>query len=149
MEASFSLELETRVRARPETVFGFLTDPVLYRRWQGHAADLDPRTGGLYRVSMPGPATVEGTYLVVEPQRRIVFTWGWIGNKELPPGSTTVEITLTSDGDETVVRLVHQGLPSLLSRADHTEGWRFYLARLRVTIGGGDPGPDPLAPAVM
>jgi uncharacterized protein YndB with AHSA1/START domain len=149
MGAPYELELETRALARPETVFAFLTDPTLYRRWQGHAAELDPRAGGLFRVRMPGQATVEGTYLVVQPLRRIVFTWGWVGNADVPPGSTTVEVTLTPDGDETVVRLVHQGLPTELSRADHTEGWRLYLGRLRVAAGGGDPGPNPVAAAVM
>ena len=41
-----------------------------------------------------------------------MFTWGWVGNEYLPPGSTTVEVTLITDGDATVVRLVHKGLPT-------------------------------------
>jgi hypothetical protein len=30
----------------------------------------------------------------------------------VPPGSTTVEITLTPDGDGTILRLRHLGLPN-------------------------------------
>ena len=143
-DSLFALELESRVHARPEIVFAFFTDATLYRRWKGNDAELDPRPGGLYRVHMPGQAVVEGVYLVVEPPHRIVFTWGWAGNAEVPPGSTTVEVTLTRDGEETLVRLVHRGLPTATSRDEHAAGWRHYLARLAVTGSGGDSGPDPL-----
>jgi len=140
----FGLELVSRVRARPEIVFAFFTDATLYRRWKGDDAELDPRPGGLYRVQMPGQAVVEGVYLVVEPPHRIVFSWGWLGNAEVPPGSTTVEVTFVLDGDETIVRLVHRGLPTATSRDEHATGWQHYLARLAVTGSGSDPGPDPL-----
>ena len=144
-EPPFGLELEARIRARPDAVFPYFTDPALYRRWQGADAELDARPGGVYRVWMPGQAMVEGTYLIVEPPDRVVFTWGWVGNAAVPPGSTTVEVTLTADGDETVIRLVHRGLPTELSRDEHAGGWRHYLARLTVAARGGDPGPDSLA----
>ena len=144
----FGLELESRVRARPEIVFAFFTDAALYRRWKGDDAELDPRPGGLYRVQMPGQAVAEGTYLVVEPPHRLVFTWGWVGSTEVPPGSTTVEVTFALDGEETVVRLVHRGLPTATSRDEHEAGWQHYLARLAVTGRGGDAGPDPLGEGV-
>lgn len=140
----FGLELESRVRATPETVFAFFTDAARYRRWKGADAELDPRPGGLYRVQMPGHAVVEGVYLVVEPPHRLVFTWGWAGNLDVPPGSTTVEVTLTQDGEETIVRLVHRGLPTQSSRDEHAGGWQHYLGRLAIAASGGDPGPDPL-----
>ncbi len=145
----FGLEAETRVRARPETVFAFFTDAALYRLWKGDDAVLDPRPGGLYRVRMPGQAVVEGTYLVVEQPDRLVFTWGWVGNPDVPPGSTTVEVTFTQEHEETVVRLVHRGLPTEPIRDQHAGGWHHYFARLAVAASGGDPGPDPLAAATV
>ncbi len=145
-DASFSHEVETGVHAWPEATFAFFTDPELFPRWQGQAAELDPRPDGLYRVRMPGQATVEGTYLVAEPLARVVFTRGWVGRADLPPGSAIVEVKLTPDGDEIVVRLFHRRLPnSNVPRADHKECWRLYLARPRVVVGGGDPGPNLLA----
>jgi hypothetical protein len=33
------------------------------------------------------------------------------GDEEVPPGSSTVEVTLTPDGDATVLHLVHGDLP--------------------------------------
>ncbi len=136
------IELETRVAARPELVFAYFVQPELYRRWKGTAAELDPRPGGLYRVVMPTGHIVVGEYVLVEPPSRVVFTWGWEGNPDLPPGSTTVEITLVPDGEGTIVRLRHGGLPDDYWREQHVGGWRRYLDRLTVAGAGGEPGPD-------
>ena len=51
-------------------------------------------------------------------------------------------MTLTPDGDGTLVRLRHLDLPEE-SRATHSEGWDLYLARLAIAAAGGDPGPEP------
>ena len=63
---------------------------------------------------------------------------------EIPPGSTTVEITLHPTPGGTELRLVHRGLAGPMSDA-HSGGWDNYLHRLGVTAETGDPGPDPLA----
>ncbi|HEU4832060.1 MAG TPA: SRPBCC family protein [Actinomycetota bacterium] len=105
-------ELEVRIQARPETVFEFFVDPEKMRRWKGTEAELDPRPGGTYRVGgIAGGATVVGEFVEIDPPRRLVFTWGWEGDEEVPPGSSTVEVTLTPDGDATVLHLVHRDLP--------------------------------------
>lgn len=139
------LDVEVRVRARPDIVFAFFTDRARFRRWMGDTVELDPRPGGTFRIAIPGRPTAEGTYLVVEPPERIVFTWGWVGSDDVPPGSTVVEIRLTGDGDDTIVHLSHRGLPTDASVAAHAAGWRHYLGRLVIGAIGGDPGPDPEA----
>ncbi len=143
-----ALELEIRVAATPETVWGFFTDPEKMVRWKGRKAELDPRPGGVYRVEISDQAIARGEYVEIEPHRRLVITWGWEGEgSAVPPGSSTVEITLTEEGDGTLVRLRHSGLPTAEERASHTQGWQRYLARLSVAGAGGDPGPDaPEAP---
>ena len=64
----------------------------------------------------------------------MVFTWGWEGNQGVPPGSTTVELTLKADGDGTVLSLRHTGLPDGEAGAMHEEGWRHFTARLALTM---------------
>jgi uncharacterized protein YndB with AHSA1/START domain len=114
-------------------------------RWKGIEATLEPRPGGIYRVTINGRAIASGRYLEVVPPRKVVFTWGWEGEGHpLPPGSSRVEITLEPDGDGTLVRLVHSGLAPEL-QAEHGHGWDHYLARLATRAAGGDPGPDPMA----
>jgi len=84
---------------------------------------------------------VRGEYVAVEPPHRVVFTWGFEGSTDLPPGSSTVEITLHADGDGTIVRLRHDRLPTDASREQHAIGWRHYVEKLAVVVAGGDPGP--------
>jgi uncharacterized protein YndB with AHSA1/START domain len=136
------IELETRIAAPPDVVFAYFIDPELYQRWKGKTAELDARPGGLYQVLMPSGDLVRGEYLTVEPPTRVVFTWGFEGSSDLPPGASTVEITLRADGDGTIVRLRHERLPSDESRQQHAIGWQQYLERLALVASGKDPGPD-------
>lgn len=134
---------EVRIAARPETIFEFLTDPAKMTRWMGKEATLDPRPGGIYRVDVNGRDVARGEFVDIEPPARVVFTWGWEQSEQTPPGSTTVEISLLAEGDETILRLVHRGLASPDSVKAHDHGWEHYLARLTIAGTGGDPGPDP------
>jgi uncharacterized protein YndB with AHSA1/START domain len=130
------LEVETRVEAPPDVVFSFFTEPEKYRRWKGEEADLDPRPGGRYRVKMDETNVVRGQYVDVDPPRRVVFTWGFEGNEALPPGTSRVEVTLVPDGEATIVRLRHTGLPDEEARSQHETGWRLYLGRLAAAAPG-------------
>jgi uncharacterized protein YndB with AHSA1/START domain len=141
------VEHRVRIAARPETVFAYLTDPERMVRWMGIEATLDPRPGGVCRIAFEparGQVTVmSGKFEVIEPYHRIVFTWGWEQEfLSVPPGATVVEISLTPQGEETVVRLAHRRL----SPADvdfHRAGWQHYLERLATAARGEEPGHDP------
>ena len=141
---SNAIEREMRIDASPETVFDFFTDPAKMVRWKGATATLDPRPGGVYRVQMNEQAVAVGEYVLVDPPNRVVFTWGWDGDDAItPPGSSTVEVTFTPDGDGTLVRLVHTGLRSPESAEAHGLGWDQYLPRLAIAATGGETGEDP------
>jgi uncharacterized protein YndB with AHSA1/START domain len=134
---------EVRIAARPEEVFPFFTDPKKMVTWKAMDADLDPRPGGIFRINVTGEDIARGEYVEIDPPRRVVFTWGWerLGSPA-PPGSSVVEITLRPDGDGTILRLVHRGVPEEM-RGGSEEGWDHYLTRLVVAAEGLDPGPDP------
>jgi uncharacterized protein YndB with AHSA1/START domain len=136
-----TVELSVRLEARPDQVFPYLTDAERYVQWQGVKADLDPRPGGVYRVWMDAGTVARGEFVEIEPPRRVVFTWGWEGNDSLPPGSTTVELVLQPDGDATILRLRHTGLPDGEAAAMHEEGWILFTGRLAAVVGDGDAGP--------
>ena len=163
------VEHEVRVAARPETVFAYFTDPARMVQWMGAEATLDPRPRGICRIAFwpepslaaildagfgpeqqraierlgpNGPRVMMGEYVEVVPHRRIVLTWGW--EQELysvPPQSTAVEVSLTPDGDGTIVRLTHRRLPATAVPL-HTGGWQHYLPRLASAAAGEDPGVD-------
>ena len=85
-----------------------------------------------------GGATVVGEFVEIDPPQRVVFTWGWEGDEEVPPGSSTVEVTLTRDGDATVLHRVHRDLPAGQG-ARHMEGWEHFVPRLFEAAAGRDP----------
>jgi uncharacterized protein YndB with AHSA1/START domain len=47
-------------------------------------------------VDINNQARARGQYIEVVPHSRIVFSFGWEGDEGVPPGSSTVEITLYS-----------------------------------------------------
>jgi uncharacterized protein YndB with AHSA1/START domain len=142
-EERMAVEREVRIDAPPEAIFKFFVDPDQMVRWKGIRATLDPRPGGMYRVNVTGADVARGEYVEVSPYERVVFTWGWESDRNpVPPGSSTVEITLVPDGAATIVRLRHHGLPGG-PEDRHAQGWEHYLARLAIAAGGGDAGPDP------
>ncbi|TMK99000.1 MAG: SRPBCC domain-containing protein [Actinobacteria bacterium] len=137
------IEHEVRVAASPDSVFEYFTDPAKMVQWMGTEATLDPRPGGVCRVSPAGHATVLGEFVEVDRPRRIVFTWGWeTALFATPPQSTLVEVSLTPDGEETIVRLAHRRL-NHEALAFHRAGWGHYLPRLVLAASGTVPGPDP------
>ena len=101
----------------------------------GVGAQLDPRPGGRFRIDADGEHIALGEYREVDPPHRVVMTWGWQDNQTVPPGSTTVEITLTPEGTGTVLRLRHTGLPTEESRASHLAGWVMYTSKLQALFG--------------
>ena len=117
-----------RIKATPEEVFPYLTDPELLTLWLANWADTTPEPGGRFAVNV-GDSKVRGTYVLISPPHRVAFTWGLHENAVLPEGSSTVEIYLTADGKETIVDLTHRDLP-VRERAQHKEGWDMCLAKL-------------------
>jgi uncharacterized protein YndB with AHSA1/START domain len=72
-----------------------------------------------------------GTYEVVDRPRRLVFTW--MAPHFDAPTKVTLEFTPVDGGTELV--LVHEGLPSEESAANHTQGWTQVLTHLETNLG--------------
>jgi uncharacterized protein YndB with AHSA1/START domain len=134
---------EIHIAASPEEVFPYFTDAEKMVVWKAVNAELDARPGGYFRIDVTGDGDVaRGAYLEIERPHRVVFSWGW--DKEsaaFPAASTVVEVTLEPDGDGTLLRLVHRGVPDE-SQGRSAAGWDHYLARLALAAAGRDPGPD-------
>jgi uncharacterized protein YndB with AHSA1/START domain len=138
-----TIRVERRIAAPPSAVYRYLTESSLWARWQGEAAELDPRPGGRFLVRMAEGQVVEGAYVALERDARVVITWGWQGHPRMPGGTTTVEFELVEDGAGTIVRLTHSGIPAE-DLPIHREGWEVFLPRLSTAAMGGDPGPNPV-----
>ena len=131
------VRLEIWIDASPETVFALLTDPTHMKSWFAEVVEADPRPGGLFRISGPADVSIEGTYLEIIPNRKVVFTWG--GVEGLKPGQSTVEFVLELDRKGTLVRLRHYGLPRPAVDS-HRRGWVYSgLVKLKDAAEGRMP----------
>src|SRR5438270_13216772 len=100
-----TFEKEIFIRATPERVWRALTERAELEQWFMRAATLDLRPGGAL-VHDWGDSRKGGTFLVVDPPHRVVFTWD---ERPRCDGATTIAITLTAEGDGTRLHLLHSG----------------------------------------
>jgi uncharacterized protein YndB with AHSA1/START domain len=129
---------ERHIEAKPETVFAFFTDPEKLTRWLAVEATLDPRPGGACQQTHVGEDGdryfMRGEFVEVSPPSRVVFTWGFQNESlDLPPGASTVEVTLQARDGGTWLTLVHRDLPAS-ERAGHDGGWDTMLGRLATAV---------------
>lgn len=130
------------IAASPNVVYSYLTESTKWAQWQGAEATIEPRPGGIFVMKMPDGAKARGQFVELVPDRKVVFTWGWVDHPGVPPGSSTVEVEISDDGDGSLVTLTHRGLPPDEVEI-HDRGWRHYLPRLGRLVEGGEIEPDP------
>lgn len=121
-----SLKITKQLKHERERVFSALTDPAKMARWFIDAGDdtsvvrNELRPGGHYTITRTrGSETfvTHGTYLIVVPPERLVFSW--FGCQGRPETRVTVELFAENGG--TRLELTHE-----LPEADippHRAGW--------------------------
>jgi uncharacterized protein YndB with AHSA1/START domain len=131
------IERDVRIAARPETVFALWVEPERIVQWMGRTVTLDARPGGAFRLDYNGSDIARGEVLEIDPPRRLVLSWGWEAEGDAtPPGSSRVEVTLTPDGDGTLLHLRHSGLVDAAVEG-HAQGWDQFLPGLVAVAEGG------------
>lgn len=136
-----NIVLEQLIGAPPATVYKYLTESDKWKLWQGASATLDAHPGGIFSMVMGNGMNARGQFVELVPDKRVVFTWGWIDQPGIPPGSTTVEIELKPAATGTLLVLTHRSIPADEAPMQQM-GWRHYLPRLALVAAGTDPGPD-------
>jgi uncharacterized protein YndB with AHSA1/START domain len=138
---STSLRITRTIAAPPERVFEAWTRPEHQRRWacpEGYSLEdvvTDLRVGGSFLLAMRSPEgvrhTAVGTYRVVEPPRKLVYTWDWEEDDQRV-GETVVTVLFNEGpGGSTEVFLTHEGFPAEEAKVGHEEGWGSCLNKLQ------------------
>jgi uncharacterized protein YndB with AHSA1/START domain len=141
MTGTAFLEVERRLPAPIAEVFRWWTEPELLSRWMTPTGtvevSLELRVGGALRIVMRGSDTViehAGTYIEIDPPRRLVFTWASPFTGAEP---SLVTVDLEPDGDDaTILRLRHSELPDAVAES-HRGGWSAMLDRLATGLEEG------------
>jgi len=117
--------------AAPSRVFDAWTDTDMIARWMGSRGlnaiidAHDPRVDGIYRFIMKGAEsshTTRGTFLEVDPPKRLVFTWAW-GEGGYADIGTLVELDFRPSGERTGLTLTERRFTSEEMRDEHSGGW--------------------------
>ncbi len=116
------------IRARPATVFRYLTDSGRFASWWGEGSTIDARVGGTVNIVFPGGATAGGEVVAIDPGKRIVFTYGYDDPaRPVARGASRVTVTVASHADGTSLHLLHE-VADETARSQHIAGWRFQLS---------------------
>jgi uncharacterized protein YndB with AHSA1/START domain len=132
------------IDAAPETVYEFLVTEKGMTSWMGTRASLEPVPGGSFAVDIAG-FRARGSFLEVDPPRRVTVTWGFVESEELPPGTSTVSFELTRIPTGTRLEVVHTDLPEG-ELGGHAEGWANFLPRLALAATDRTPPEDTWTP---
>jgi uncharacterized protein YndB with AHSA1/START domain len=130
-------------------VWRALTDPGLIRIWSGQEAEIDPRTGGFYRIGKRNAGGREAHIDIFDLNRRLRLIY--LNGPGTPPGDSAVVDDFLLDirkGEGTAsLRLLGSGVP------DSTEwdkpymhmrmGWQRLLGRIKMTLESPPPPKKP------
>jgi uncharacterized protein YndB with AHSA1/START domain len=138
-----ALRIERTFAAPAQAVFDAWTSVEVLRRWW-HAehdwetphAEVELRVGGRIRLVMRNPADGteaggSGEFTVIEPPRRLAFTWSW----DDVPGRQLIELELTEHDGATTVVMTHHGIADD-ARGEMTEGWQNSFDNLDEALAG-------------
>jgi uncharacterized protein YndB with AHSA1/START domain len=124
--------MEDRFDTDLEDLWAALTDPARLARWYGEI-DGDLQAGGDYRARLFASGW-EGTGRIeaCEPPHRLLVT---TTESEDAAVHGTIEVTLTADGDQTLLVLEERGMP-LEMIAAYGAGIQVHVEDLRAHIAG-------------
>jgi len=132
---TLEFKFERTIPAPPGEVFDAWLDPKIPGNpW--NAAEklvLDPKIDGLFYWLLKGTSHY-GRFTEVERLGRIHHTW--VSQNTLGEEST-VTVTFKKKGDDTLMTLVHSGLPDHELARGHERGWNYFLGVFREQFGSG------------
>jgi uncharacterized protein YndB with AHSA1/START domain len=136
-----------RIEDRYDTDIGDLwsaiTDPDRLARWFGEV-DGELSQGGEFRVRIADAGERTGRVEACEPPQLLVVTTretdeSYRSGQGVPPFDAVWEITLTADGDQTILVIEVKGMP-VDKIAFYGAGWQIHAENLATYILGGQPG---------
>jgi len=122
---------EVVLDAPVEKVWKALTDKEEMKKWYFDIAEFEPEVGCRFTFygEKDGRKFVhQCTILEVETNKKLSYTWTYEGVQ----GETIVHYELFPEGNQTRLRLIHEGLENLpqnedYARANFEEGWNYII----------------------
>jgi len=135
---TLEVKLERTIHATPDEVYDAWLDPKIPGNpW--HEADkllLNPVVDGFFYWLIKGTPHY-GRFTEVARPGRIQHTW--VSPNTLGEEST-VTLTFERRGEDTLMTLVHSGLPETDSGRGHEQGWNYFLGNFTGQFAGASHG---------
>jgi uncharacterized protein YndB with AHSA1/START domain len=138
------VRMEDRFDTDIDDLWSAITEPSRLARWHGQVEG-DLRPGGKFRVYQEAD-DIESTGRVeaCEPPRRLLVTTreteeSYRKGQGVPPFDEVTEVTLTADGDQTILVIEVRGMP-LDKIAFYGAGWQIHAENLVAYIAGREHG---------
>jgi len=137
-EQSRAVSHQYFIRATPARTFDALTHPALLVKWFADTAELEPSTGGRYRLGWTDGPTHTGTVLAFDPGRSLTLSWEWPGIKLQ---GTTFTLSVEPKDEGSLLRVEHAGFPRLEEWTDlyggAEWGWTYFALNLKSVLETG------------
>jgi uncharacterized protein YndB with AHSA1/START domain len=137
------VRIEDRYDTDIDDLWSAITDPQRLGRWHGQVrGDLHP--GGEFRVYIESDDIESvGRVEACEPPRRLLLTRretdeSYRRGQGVPPFDAVNEVTLTPDGDGTILVVEVRGMP-LDKIAFYGAGWQIHAENLAAYVAGREP----------
>lgn len=137
------VRIEERYETGIDDLWSAITDPDRLGRWYGKVEG-DLRPGGEFRLYIEADDLESiGRVEACEPPRRLLLTMretdeSYERGRGVPPFDATNEVTLASDGDQTILVLEVRGMPAD-KVAFWGAGWQIHLENLTAFLAGREP----------
>jgi len=137
----------TRVFDAPrELVFRAWTDRNHLTSWWGPRGfratswTMDVRPGGAWRGCMRSTGGLDywsqGVYREITPPEKLLFTFAWDGDHDMPTTETVVTIFFTEEDGKTKMTFRQTPFDSVEQRDSHEEGWSESFEGLAAYVTG-------------
>lgn len=126
---SHPIIIEQKVNAPAEKVWKALTDKNEMKIWYFDIADFIPQEGTVFNFYEPGDEKIyhhQAKILEIIPEKKLKHTWFY---PEFSDQETIVTWELYPDGENTLIRLIHENINGFndlgenFSEKAFTEGW--------------------------
>jgi uncharacterized protein YndB with AHSA1/START domain len=138
------VRMEDRYDTDIDDLWAAITDPVRLARWHGQVEG-DLRPGGEFRIYLASSdLDSTGRVQACEPPRWLLVTTretdeSYLKGQGVPPFDESLEVTLTADGDQTILVIEVRGMP-LDATPFYGAGWQIHAENLAAYLAGREPG---------
>jgi len=132
----------TYISSSAEKVWNALMDPEMTRKYWGHLNVSDWKVGSDWKHEDPSTGQVRIVGKVVEftPPRRLVITWAFPAEAQVPDKYTRVTFEIESAGKAVRLKVTHDELePGSEMESGITRGWPVVLSNLKTLLETGSP----------